>query len=225
MLKNQSAQREEKYVAYYRVSTQRQGQSGLGLEAQKHTVNFFCEGGEILAEFTEVESGKQNKRPELEKALRYAKENKATLVVAKLDRLSRNVSFIFALRDSGVDFRACDIRELNTLTIGILATMAQHERELISQRTKEALAAKKARGEKLGNPQNLIKAKAWKKSLEVRRAKAGAKYHSSEARIKALELKMQNLTLRAIAQKLNEAGYKTPKGCDFQAVSVLRILK
>lgn len=226
MAKKQGVHNEEKYVAYYRVSTQRQGESGLGLEAQKYTVKVFCDGkGKILAEFTEVESGKKNHRPQLEKALKCTKENNATLIVAKLDRLSRNAGFIFTLKDSGVSFRACDVPEFNTLTIGILATIAQHERELISQRTKDALAAKKAQGCRLGNPQNLSKSRAWEKSLEVRKAKAGVKYHASEARIKALELKTKHFTLREIAQKLNEAGYKTPKGCTFHAVSVLRILK
>ena len=135
------------YVAYYRVSTQRQGESGLGLDSQRETVRAFLHGNaqNLLAEFTEVESGKKDTRKELAKAIAKAKELGARLIIAKLDRLSRNASFIFQLRDSEVDFVCCDMPEANTLTIGIMAVMAQHEREVISTRTKEALKAKKAK--------------------------------------------------------------------------------
>src|SRR6056297_1708444 len=133
----------EKFIAYYRVSTKQQGASGLGLEAQKTAVkNFIHSRGasEIPPPFTEIESGKNDDRQELRKAISRCKETGATLLIAKLDRLSRNASFIFTLRDelqqAGVDFIACDMPEANTLTIGIMATMAQHEREIISKRTK-----------------------------------------------------------------------------------------
>ncbi|PLK42075.1 recombinase family protein [Emticicia sp. TH156] len=146
----------KQYIAYYRVSTKKQGASGLGLEAQKFTAsNFLKEGDRIVKEFIEIESGKSNQRVQLDEAIKYARNNKLTLLVAKLDRLSRNVSFIFTLRDSGVDFVCADIPDANTLTIGIFATIAQHEREIISRRTKDALKAKKAKGYKLGSPQNL----------------------------------------------------------------------
>jgi len=142
-----------KYVVYYRVSTKEQGKSGLGLEAQKAEVNrFLKEDDSIIKEFTDIDSGKNDNRVELQKAIEHAKKENAKLLIAKLDRLSRSVSFIFQLRDSKVDFVCCDLPDANTLTIGIFATMAQHEREVISKRTKAALAARKAKGFKLGTP-------------------------------------------------------------------------
>src|SRR5712671_2856281 len=141
-----------KFVAYYRVSTARQGRSGLGLDAQRQAVADYLNGGtrSLLREFVEVESGKLNTRPELEQALHLCKVTGATLVVAKLDRLSRNAAFLMTLRDSGVQFVAADLPEANTMTVGVMALVAQHEREAISVRTKAALAAAKARGRKLG---------------------------------------------------------------------------
>ncbi|WP_241239690.1 recombinase family protein [Silicimonas algicola] len=143
-----------KFVAYERVSTARQGRSGLGLEAQRKAIDDFAasRGADVLARFTEVESGRKNERPELAKALILANLTGATLVIAKLDRLSRNAAFLLTLRDSGARFAACDMPEANDLTVGIMALVAQQEREAISRRTKEALAAAKARGAKLGNP-------------------------------------------------------------------------
>src|SRR6202047_102390 len=143
-----------KFVAYFRVSTDRQGKSGLGLEAQRESVMNCLDGGRwtLIAEFTEVESGKRNDRPELEKALASCKKQKAKLVIAKLDRLSRNLAFIAALMDSGVEFIAVDNPHANKLTVHILAAVAQHEREMIGQRTRDALQAAKARGKRLGNP-------------------------------------------------------------------------
>jgi DNA invertase Pin-like site-specific DNA recombinase len=144
------------YVAYYRVSTDKQGQSGLGLEAQQSAVERFIsskgEDARLLASFVEVESGKKDDRPQLAAALAYAKSRKATLVIAKLDRLSRKAAFLLNLRDSGVDFEALDCPQMNTLTLGVMAVFAQHEREVISARTKAALQAAKARGVKLGGP-------------------------------------------------------------------------
>ena len=143
-----------KFVAYFRVSTDRQGKSGLGLEAQRKSVLDYLDGGrwELVAEFTEVESGKHNDRPELEKALAACKKQRAKLVIAKLDRLSRNLAFIATLMDSGVEFVAVDNPHANKLTVHILAAVAQHEREIISARTSAALKAAKARGKRLGNP-------------------------------------------------------------------------
>ena len=137
-----------KFVAYFRVSTDKQGRSGLGFEAQRHAVDQFLNGGSwsLIGEFIEVESGKRNKRPELEKALAVCKRQKAKLVIAKLDRLSRNLAFIATLMDSGVEFVAVDNPHANKLTVHILAAVAQHEREMIAQRTKDALQAAKARG-------------------------------------------------------------------------------
>ncbi len=143
----------KKYIAYYRVSTDKQGRSGLGLEAQQQAVNFFLKGrGELIQSFTEIESGRKNDRPELLTALDECRKNKAVLVIAKLDRLARNVYFISGLMESGVEFVAVDMPEANRLTIHILAAVAEHEREMISQRTKAALQAAKKRGVKLGSP-------------------------------------------------------------------------
>lgn len=139
-----------RHIAYYRVSTARQGQSGLGLEAQRKAVADFLGSGELVAEFTEVESGKRADRVELAKALAACRKHKAVLVIAKLDRLARNVAFIANLMEAGVEFQAVDLPYANKLTLHIMAAMAQHEAEMISKRTREALAAAKARGRKLG---------------------------------------------------------------------------
>jgi DNA invertase Pin-like site-specific DNA recombinase len=146
-----------KFVAYRRVSTLKQGASGLGLEAQQQTIKQYLSGGnwQLLAEFTEVESGKHNNRPELAKALKHCKLTGATLLVAKLDRLSRDIHFITSLEKAGVDFTVCDFPSANKFTIHIFAALAQYERELISQRTSLALAALKAKGRVLGRPDNL----------------------------------------------------------------------
>ena len=141
-------------VAYERVSTARQGASGLGIEAQRQAIGRFAveRGAELIARFTEVESGRDPDRPELARALHLAKVTGATLVIAKLDRLSRNAAFLLTLRDSGVRFQAVDLPEANDLTVGIMALVAQQEREAISRRTREALAVAKSRGIRLGNP-------------------------------------------------------------------------
>jgi DNA invertase Pin-like site-specific DNA recombinase len=143
-----------KFIAYFRVSTDRQGRSGLGLEAQREAVLAYLNGGSwtMVAEFTEVESGKYADRPQLAAALSACKKHRAKLVIAKLDRLSRNLAFIATLMDSGVEFVAVDNPHANKLTVHILAAVAQHEREAIAQRTKDALQAAKARGKRLGNP-------------------------------------------------------------------------
>src|SRR6266851_986624 len=143
-----------KFVSYLRVSTARQGISGLGLEAQREAVARYLNGGSwaLVQEVVEVESGKRNDRPAIAEALRLCRLHRATLIIAKLDRLARNVHFISSLMESGVEFIAVDFPQANRLTVHILAAVAEHERELISQRTKAALAAAKARGVKLGNP-------------------------------------------------------------------------
>ncbi len=213
----------KKYIAYYRVSTKQQGVSGLGLDAQRNAVHSFtrCDTC-IIAEYTEVESGKRDSREQLQAAIQHAKSIGATLVIAKLDRLSRNAGFIFALRDSGVDFVCADMPEANTLTIGIFAVMAQHEREMISQRTKAALAAKKEQGFSLGNPQNLSY-EARLKGADVR--KRQAQERNQQAHTVAMLLKEKGHSLREIAERLNSRGFRTSQGKDFQATSVMRLLK
>ncbi|WP_267406977.1 recombinase family protein, partial [Methylobacterium sp. GC_Met_1] len=141
------------FIAYYRVSTKRQGVSGLGLEAQQEAVRSYLNGGnwQLLAEVVEVESGKRNDRPKLAEALKLCRLHKATLVIAKLDRLARNVAFVSALMEAGVEFVAVDFPQANRLTVHILAAVAEHEAKAISERTRAALAAAKARGVKLGN--------------------------------------------------------------------------
>ena len=212
------------YIAYYRVSTAKQGRSGLGLQAQQDTVkNFLGNNGNLVAEYTEVQSGKSNARVELLKAIAQCKQDKATLLIAKLDRLSRNVAFIFELRNSGVDFVCCDLPDLNTLTLGIFATFAQHEAERISQRTKDGLRAAKRKGVVLGMPANLTK-QARAKGMKARINNA----RTATANVQASELiKMYNkdgLSLRTIASKLNESGYTTRRGAEFTAMQVKRLL-
>lgn len=221
----------EKYIVYYRVSTQKQGRSGLGLEAQKARVNAFIECKEcIIAEFTDIETGKANDRPQLNKAISTAKKQGAKLLIAKLDRLSRNVGFIFQLRDSGVDFVCCDMPTANTLTIGMLATLAQYERELISERTKSALAAKKARGQKLGNP-NGFTASAQAKATQTKRSKANTNTNTLTAKaqikdiIQLTQFRNESITLQGIANKLNAIGIKTARGKEFTKQNIRYILK
>lgn len=198
------------YVAYYRVSTDKQGRSGLGLEAQRQSVENLMtrNNGEVISEYVEIESGKREDRPELVAAIEAAKSAKATLVVAKLDRLSRSVAFIAALLESHVDFVVADMPEANRLTIHILAAVAEHEREMISQRTREALAAAKKRGVRLGNPM-------WEDA--VKRARAA---HSARAKDWAEGLRpvvdglraMGRESLREMAHGFEEANIKTRRG-------------
>lgn len=220
-----------KYIAYYRVSTKQQGTSGLGLDAQKTAVKNFIEsrgGAEVPPPFTEIESGKNDNRTELRKAITRCKETGATLLIAKLDRLSRNASFIFTLRDelqqAGVDFIACDMPEANTLTIGIMATMAQHEREIISKRTKEGLAEARKRGVQLGNPDNLTeqaKQKAHRTISENARTDKAVRHAFHFIK----PLREAGESYSSIADKLNAEGYRTRTGKQFHASQVSRIWK
>jgi DNA invertase Pin-like site-specific DNA recombinase len=213
-----------KYIAYYRVSTQKQGQSGLGLHAQKSAVQFFVsdEHDCIISEYTDVESGKCNDRPNLLKAIDEAKKNSATLLIAKLDRLSRNAAFIFTLRDSKIDFVCCDMPSANSVTIGIMAVLAQDERERISQRTKAALQEAKKRGKKLGNPQNL-NSDAVRKGQAVRKANALNNEHNRRAAALVVSMYDAGSTFSEIARKLNAGSFKTRKGGDFRPIQAQRL--
>ena len=212
-----------KYIAYYRVSTKGQGESGLGLEAQRSAVAGYVKGL-IVAEYPEVESGKNNRRVQLVGAIDRAKKEGAILVIAKLDRLSRNASFIFTLRDSGVSFQCVDMPDANTLTIGIFATLAQHERELISSRTKSALAVKRAQGARLGKPENLTLA-AQRKGTEVTRGNAQAHPANRRALSVAHMMHQAGKNYTQIADHLNQTGFQTVRGCAFQATQVRRLLQ
>ncbi len=210
------------YVAYLRVSTQQQGQSGLGLDAQRAAVTTFTQAAQVVGEFVEVESGKQNQRPQLQAAMALAKARGATLLIAKLDRLSRNAGFIFQLRDAGVDFVCCDMPDANTLTVGIFAVLAQHERELISQRTSAALAVKKAQGAQLGTPANLTSA-ATQKGRERSRANAHAHEHNVRATAHILLLHEKGLNYSQIAERLNQLHFFTRTGKAFRPEQVKRL--
>jgi len=215
---------QKKYVAYYRVSTQRQGASGLGLSAQRTSVKaYLANKGEIIAEFTDVESGKNNNRPELLNAIACCKERGGILLIAKLDRLTRNVAFIFTLRDSGAEFVCADMPEANTLTIGVMATMAQHEREVIGERTRRALAEKKRAGFVLGRPENL-NAEAIRKGLLIRQQNARRHENNRRAAALARSLRGAGQTWSEVARMLNENGFETRRGKSFQVVQVQRLL-
>jgi DNA invertase Pin-like site-specific DNA recombinase len=214
----------KQYVAYFRVSTQRQGASGLGLSAQRTSVNgYIYNRGEIVAEFTDIESGKKNNRPELLKAIALCKQKGAVLLIAKLDRLTRNVAFIFTLRDSGAEFVCADMPEANTLTIGVMATMAQYEREVIGDRTKKALAEKKKAGYVLGKPENLTP-QAVEKGLAIRQQNAREHENNRRAAAFARSLRGAGESWSGIAATLNEHGFRTRRGKQFQAVQVQRIM-
>lgn len=208
------------FVAYYRVSTDKQGKSGLGLAAQRQAVAAFVIGrGEIEAEFTEIESSRKD-RPQLDLALRLCQRRKGTLVIARLDRLARNVAFISNLMESRVDFVAVDMPEANRLTIHILAAVAEHERDMISKRTKEALAAAKVRGVKLGNPTPKA---ASTKGLESITAK---KIAFEETHFPIIQqLRSQGISLTAIAKELNDRHIPTARGGSWHAATVGRIIK
>jgi DNA invertase Pin-like site-specific DNA recombinase len=218
---------EGKWISYLRVSTDRQGKSGLGLEAQRASVTDFLNGGswKLIKEFVEVESGKRADRPQLEAALAACRLHRAKLVIAKLDRLSRDAHFLLGLDKAGVDFVAADMPNANRLTVGIMAMVAEEERRMISARTKAALAAAKARGTKLGGNRGV------KPTAKMRALSAAAVKQRADARatdigptIKALQAAGAT-TLRSIAAGLNEQGIPTARGGRWSAVQVQRVLE
>jgi len=212
------------YTPYYRVSTQKQGSSGLGLDAQRTAVRAFVpDPVQLGTEFVEIESGKKNQRPQLLAAIAEARRVGATLLIAKLDRLSRNAGFIFALRDSGVDFVCCDMPDANTLTVGLFAVIAQHERETISKRTKDALAAKKARGAQLGSPANFTPAVIAQGQAAMQANARENQANCQAARLAEL-LRAKGHTLQQVADELNQAGYRTRRGRAFHPTTVQRLL-
>ena len=218
------------FVVYLRVSTAGQARSGLGLDAQRAAVVGFLErrpDAVVLDTVQETESGKHADRPGLARALRRCRLSGATLLVAKLDRLSRDQGFIHGLRDAGVEFVCADMPEANSLTVGVLAAMAQYERELIGERTRAGLAAAKARGTVLGNPQ-LDRVRPTDttaaRAEHVRRAAVrNAELRSVIEEIRA-EAGAERLTLAGIAERLNAAGYRTVRGKGFHPGTVARII-
>ncbi len=218
-----------KLVAYYRVSTARQGRSGLGLDAQRTAVRQYAKAvdGEVIEAFEEIESGKRDDRPELAKALRLADVTGATLVIAKLDRLSRDAAFLLTLQKSGTRFAAADIPNADSTTIGVLAVIAQTERAAISKRTKEALQAAKARGQKLGNPNGAAALRRAGKGNKAAVAAASRKSDEHAAKILPIvkDLKAAGVdSLAAIAAALNSRGVQTVRGGVWHPSSVRNLL-
>jgi len=222
------------FVAYYRVSTDKQGQSGLGLDAQRAAVELYARsvGAEVVAEFQDVESGRKADRTGLAEALAACRAKRATLLIAKLDRLARSVAFISNLMEGGVDFVAADMPSVNRLTVHVLAAVAEHEREMISQRTKAALAAVKVRGTRLGNPR--LPATGTLAAAKVPTTSGGA------ARVATAQLRADQAygpavaaahgagahSLGDYAQALQAARLPTPRGGDrWSRASVARILR
>jgi DNA invertase Pin-like site-specific DNA recombinase len=222
-------------IAYYRASTDKQGRSGLGLDAQREALRTYAEkAGPLLAEYCEIESGRRNDRPELEKALAHARRSKATLVVAKLDRLARSVAFTSTLMDSGADFVACDNPHANRFTIHILAAVAEHEAMLISERTKVALAAAKRRGTLLGSARpghwhgrEEIRVAATHKAAEVagRLSHEAAQGAYTDLLPIVAGLRAIGMTFRAIAAHLTAMGHTTRRGCAWNGSQVLRVIR
>jgi DNA invertase Pin-like site-specific DNA recombinase len=218
-------QTKARYVAYYRVSTERQGRSGLGLDAQKAAVEALLKrsGGALRAEFTEVQSGKDDDRPQLGEALKLCRLTNSTLLIAKLDRLSRNVAFLATLQQSGTKFIACDLPEANELVVHILAAVAQAERKAISERTRAALAAAKARGVRLGNPR--LRPGTGVSAAAASRARSERASERAKELLDVIEnaAKLGHVTLRQVAHYLNELGIASPNGRQWHPNSVRRI--
>lgn len=212
-----------RYVLYYRVSTKRQGASGLGLEAQKRDIKLYLENYsavpfEVLGEFTEIESGTANDRPELAAAISLAKEKKAVLLVAKLDRISRKVSFIAGLiEDKKLEFKVACMPFADEFQLHIYAALAQQERKFISLRTKQALSEAKARGKKLGG----LRDKTGKRNIALKRQ---AFERAKELYGVIKPMRQQGATLQAIADQINQLGYQTARGGKFTATQVKRTL-
>lgn len=213
-----------RFISYLRVSTARQGAEGLGVEAQRAAVRSFVGTGELVREFVEVESGRNNSRPVLRDAIAAAKQAGAVLLVARLDRLSRNAAFLLTLQDAGVRFKCCDAPEADEFTVGILALVAQREAQLISARTRAALEAAKHRGTKLGARGSDNLAPHQHKGARARHEKAVTTPENRRAALAAAPLRAQGLSFCEIARRLNAAGFTTREGKAFRDVQVRRVL-
>jgi len=212
-----------KFVSYVRVSTSKQGIDGNGIEAQRQAVARYLStlDCELIGSFEEVESGANNKRPQLQTALTLAKAKKAILVIAKLDRLSRNAAFLLQLQDSGVDFIACDMPNADKLSVGIIALLAQRERQLISERTKAGLSVAKQRGVTLGNPNA---SKAWTKAVKAIKKR---KEEFAVAALKSIrEIQSTGVhSLAHVARCMTMRGETTSRGGTWTATAVKRVLE
>jgi DNA invertase Pin-like site-specific DNA recombinase len=221
---------EGKFVSYLRVSTDKQGRSGLGLEAQRDAVARYLNGGrwKLVAEYVEVESGKRNSRPQLQAAIGHAKATGAKLVIARLDRLARNLHFVSSLQERGVDFVAADMPDANRLTIHIIAAVAEAVGRTISENTKTALAAAKARGVKLGNPYGAraLRGKQVGNANAVAKLKADATQRAMDLAGIVNTLRSKGITsVRSLADALNEQGIRAPRGDAWHPTAVSRLLK
>lgn len=215
----------KKFVAYYRVSRKEQGISGLGLSAQKSSVEKYVTShdGTIVKSFTEIETGtNKRERIEIHKAIQLAKNEGAILIIAKLDRLARNVSFVSSLMDAGIEFLAVDMPSANNFTIHIFSALAEQEAKLISSRTKLALAELKKKGVKLGNPQNLT-SEARAKGVNKIKENAMNNDRNRQAQSIILNCKEKKMSYRQIADYLNQLNFKTRHGNKFYAPTVLQL--
>lgn len=218
-----------RFVAYYRVSTARQGVSGLGLDAQREAVTQYLNGGNwrMVDEFVEIESGRRSDRPKLQEALVSCRLHGATLVVAKLDRLARNAHFLLGLKEAGVEFVCVDMPAANRLTVGIMAMVAEEETRMISARTKIALAAAKRRGTTLGKPENLTDTARAKGTVAsaMRRSRAAQRWSADVAPIVRNLMSRPGCTLRGTAAALNARGLPARRGGTWTATQVWRVLQ
>lgn len=227
-----------KFVAYYRVSRSSQGIDGLGMEAQRAAVATYLNGGDwtLIAEFEEVESGKRSDRPELGKAIAVAKASGAKLLIAKMDRLSRNVHFLSGLVEQGVEFVACDMPTANTFTVNIMAAVAQQEREAISARTASALASIKSRikrdghyvtkaGKTITALGGIKRFDETSRALAIAAVKQNADDKAAKIRPLIASLRTTGATLQQVADHLNQAGLKTARGALWTPIAVSRVEK
>jgi DNA invertase Pin-like site-specific DNA recombinase len=215
-----------KYVSYLRVSTDKQGRSGLGLEAQRAAVAAFLNGSELVAEYVEVESGKDNDRPQLQKALKHCDIVGATLIIAKLDRLSRDAHFLLGLQKQGTKFVAADMPEANELVVGIMGLMAQHERKLISERTKAALAAAKVRGIRLGCPTGAKHLRQIGNAAAIEAVRRQADDYAELLRDTVQEIcSPGQISLTRMADELNRRSIRTARGGKWHAATAGRLVR
>ena len=216
-----------KYVAYLRVSTQKQGYSGLGLEAQREIIHNYLHDKIPISEYVEVESGRKSDRPKLKEALSQCRKEGAILIVAKLDRLARSVSFLSSLLESDVEIVFCDFPQANKMVLHIISAISQYEAELTAARTKAALQAKKARGFRLGNPEHLLDKheEAIQNSIKTCKAKADSNPNNKRAIALLRILVKEEHTYQEMAEILNREGFVYSHGCSFTKSTVYKLIK